>query len=96
MFVVYWMENRDAAPAPACKLFGKMEMGDALAFMEALRGLQRSGEREVAFITMASENPDAVGLAGAADPASSYAWTKRRGNTPRAKRDLKPGDYEDH
>ncbi len=96
MFVVYWMEHGDPAPAPACRSFGKTEMTNALTFMEELRAAQRNGERGVAFITMTSENPDAVGLAGAADPAGNYAWTKRRGNTPRAKRELKPGDYEDH
>lgn len=96
MFVVYWMEQGATGAAPECMLFDKDSMGQALSFMEQLRTAQRNGERRIAFITMSSENPDLVGKAGAADPDAAYAWTKRRGNRPRARRDLAAGDFEDH
>jgi hypothetical protein len=94
MFVVYWLDGDEAEPQPGFRTFGTEEMSAALKFMESLREQQRNGERNVAFITMCSENPNAVGKAGAADPHADYNWTKRRGNMPRAKRDLQEKDYE--
>ena len=96
MFVVYWMEGHSDDRRPQCRLFDKDSMAQALSFMEALRAAQRSGEKDYGFITMSSENPDAVGKTGAADPAGSYGWTKRRGNRPRAKKDLAKGDFADY
>lgn len=94
MFVVYWLESDGTQPSPGFQTFGKDDMADALKFMEGLREQQRSGARNIAFITMCSENPNAVGKAGAADPDPDYSWTKRRGNMPRAKRELQAGDFE--
>lgn len=96
MFVVYWMEGDVGDKRPQCRLFEQDSMAQALAFMEELRTAQRSGEKNYGFITMSSENPDAVGKTGAADPEKSYGWTKRRGNRPRAKKDLIRGDFADH
>ncbi|MGV3742482.1 MAG: hypothetical protein ACO1NO_09265 [Burkholderiaceae bacterium] len=101
MFVVYWLEHEKLegmgeGPSPGFQTFGKDDMSAALKFMEELRTQQRSGERNIAFITMCSENPNAVGKTGAADPDPDYAWTKRRGNMPRAKRDLQVDDYKDN
>jgi hypothetical protein len=96
MFVVYWLEGNDTGPQPGFQSFGADEMSAALKFMENLREQQRTGECNVAFITMCSENPNAVGKAGAADPGTDYNWTKRRGNMPRAKRELQADDYGDY
>jgi hypothetical protein len=97
MFVVYWLENEGEGegPGPGFQTFGKDDMSAALKLMESLREQQRTGARNIAFITMCSENPNAVGKAGVADPDPDYAWTKRRGNMPRAKRELQTGDYKD-
>ncbi len=95
MFVVYWLESDGKEPSPGFQTFDKEAMSAALKFMEELREQQRSGMRDIAFITMCSENPNAVGKAGAADPDADYSWTKRRGNMPRAKRDLQAKDYKD-
>jgi hypothetical protein len=94
MFVVYWLDGGGAEPQPGFQTFGAEEMSEALKFMEGLREQQRNGARNVAFITMCSENPNAVGKAGAADPAADYNWTKRRGNMPRARIDLQKKNYE--
>lgn len=94
MFVVYWLESEGQEPVPGFQTFGKDSMSEALKFMESLRERQRSGGN-IAFITMCSENPHAVGKAGAADPGPDYNWTKRRGNMPRAKRDLQADDFKE-
>ena len=52
-------------------------MVGAMKWMEELRTRQRAGEG-VCFVTMSSENPDAVGPPGVADPAADYNWKKRR------------------
>lgn len=96
MFVVYWLEKDEEGAQAQFQDFGADQMGGALKLMEELRRAQHSGERAIAFVTMCSENPNAVGRAGAADPDPDYNWTKRRGNMPRAKRDLAKGDYSDH
>ena len=96
MFVVYWMEGQLDDKRPHCRQFEQDCLAEALAFMEELRTAQRNGEEYVGFITMSSENPDAVGKAGAADPEVSYGWTKRRGNMPRAKKELDRGDFVDY
>ena len=83
MFVVYWLESGVDADLQGgqgqaqARGFGSDRMKEALAFMEQLRHRQRSGEA-VGFVTMCSENPQSVGLAGVADPASDYNWKKRR------------------
>ena len=96
MFVVYWMEGYSGDKRPQCRLLDQDSMAQALTFMEVLRTAQRNGERDFSFITMSSENPDAVGKTGAADPELAYGWTKRRGNRPRAKKDLVRGDFADY
>lgn len=77
MYMVYWTELTDALQRPAQALFGANELRAALQFMEELRQRQRSGE-PVGFVVLASENPDSIGHAGAADPAPNYNWMKRR------------------
>jgi hypothetical protein len=94
MFVVYWLDGDGLEPQPGFQTFGADEMSSALKFMENLREQQRSGACNIAFITMCSENANAVGKAGAADSDADYSWTKRRGNMPRAKRDLQKKDFE--
>jgi len=77
MYMVYWTELTDQLQTPAQALFPASALRAALQFMEELRQRQRAGEA-VSFIVMASENPDSVGHAGAADPAADYKWMKRR------------------
>jgi hypothetical protein len=57
--------------------FGDSELTQALAFAEALRKRQASGE-DVGFVSLCSENPNSVGKSGAAEPPAGYAWKKRR------------------
>ena len=77
MYMVYWTESGHEQQTPAQRLFPASDLRAALQFMEDLRQRQRAGE-SVSFIVMASENPDSVGHAGAADPAPDYKWMKRR------------------
>ena len=77
MYMVYWTELADQLRQPSQAMFPADELRAALQFMEELRLRQRAGE-PVAFIVMASENPDSVGHAGAADPGPDYKWMKRR------------------
>ena len=77
MYMVYWTESADQLQRPAQALFAADDLRGALQFMEELRQRKRLGE-PVGFIVLASENPDAVGQAGAADPAPDYKWMKRR------------------
>jgi hypothetical protein len=77
MYMVYWTELANELQRPAQALFPTNDLRAALEFMEELRQRQRSGEA-VSFIVLASENPDSVGQAGAADPAADYKWMKRR------------------
>ena len=77
MYMVYWTELAGQLQQPAQALFPADELRAALQFMEELRLRQRAGE-PVAFIVMASENPESVGHAGAADPGPDYKWMKRR------------------
>ena len=77
MYMVYWTESAEELQRPAQALFAADDLRAALQFMEELRQRQRSGEA-VSFIVLASENPDSVGHAGAADPAPDYKWLKRR------------------
>jgi hypothetical protein len=77
MYMVYWTELTDQLQTPAQAAFPASALRAALQFMEQLRQRQRAGEA-VSFIVMASENPDSVGHAGAADPAPDYKWMKRR------------------
>jgi hypothetical protein len=96
MFVVYWLEGDGDGPQPGFQSFDSTEMSNALKLMESLREQQRTGARNIAFITMCSENPDAVGKPGVADPHADYNWTKRRGNTPRARQTLRAEDFKDY
>jgi hypothetical protein len=77
MYMVYWTEISDSVQAPRQVLFPSDDLRAALQFMEELRLRQRAGDA-VNFIVLSSENPDSVGPAGAADPASDYKWLKRR------------------
>jgi hypothetical protein len=77
MYMVYWTEAKDELQTPEQALFPASDLRAALQFMEELRQRQRGGEA-VSFIVMASENPDSVGHAGAADAGPDYKWMKRR------------------
>jgi hypothetical protein len=77
MFVVYWLEQRDAHSAARFEKFADDALTQALAFAETLRKRQAAGD-DVAFVSLCSENPQSVGKAGAADPPADYAWKKRR------------------
>jgi hypothetical protein len=77
MFMVYWTEFENGMNTPHAKLFPSADMSAAMHFLEQLRIRKRAGEN-LAFITMCSENPDAVGPAGVAEPGPDYNWKKRR------------------
>ncbi|MBC3917232.1 hypothetical protein H8L32_07080 [Undibacterium sp. CY18W] len=77
MFTIYWTIVVDGQRLANSKEFGRNEMTQALHFAEALRTKQRNG-LAICHVTMSSENPDSVGLAGVAETDSSYAWKKRR------------------
>ena len=77
MYMIYWTELADMLQRPEQALFPANDLRAALQFMEELRQRQRAGD-PVSFIVMASENPDSVGHAGAADPLPDYNWMKRR------------------
>ena len=73
MYTVFWTE----AGVPRAEAFGSGALGEALAFAESLRRRRRAGE-PIAFVTLASEDPDSVGQSGVSDPDPGYAWVKRR------------------
>jgi hypothetical protein len=77
MYMVYWTEVDNGTASAHGRGFDSSDMGAALKFMEELRTRQRAGEG-VCFVTMSSENPDAVGHPGVADPSPDYHWKKRR------------------
>ena len=77
MYIVYWSVGAKGHLHPSSKEFASDQMKEALVFMEELRKKQRAGE-PIGFITMCSENPDAVGPAGVAEPSADYNWKKRR------------------
>lgn len=77
MYMVYWTEMSGSDHMARQALFTSDDLRAALQFMEELRLRQRAGDA-VSFIVLSSENPDSVGPAGAADPASDYKWLKRR------------------
>lgn len=77
MYMVYWTVVEDDASVAHGRSFDSDDMAAALKFMEELRAQQRGGER-LCFVTMASENPQSVGLPGVADPSPDYNWKKRR------------------
>lgn len=77
MFMVYWTEIGDGGKTPRQQAFDSADMMGAMALMESLRARQRAGEG-IGFVTMQSENPDAVGHPGVADPGPDYDWKKRR------------------
>lgn len=77
MYMVYWSVMGSAGGIPQSREFDSSEMHAALQFMEGIRMRQRAGEA-IAFVTMCSENPDSVGLAGVAEPDADYQWKKRR------------------
>lgn len=85
MFTVFWLQMAaNCQVESSFRQFPADQMSAALKFMEELRTQQREGW-DVAFVTMASENPNNVGKMGAADPSDDYDWTKRRGNHPKAR-----------
>lgn len=77
MYMVYWTEYNADGGLTQAQPFESSQMGAALHFMEQLRIRQRAGEA-IRFVTMCSENPNAVGHAGVADPSPDYNWKKRR------------------
>ncbi|WMW81336.1 hypothetical protein RF679_03400 [Undibacterium cyanobacteriorum] len=77
MFRVYWTEHHNDTPQARFRDFDTREMQAALHFIEALRQGQRHG-LALQHITMSSQNPHSVGLAGVAEPAADYEWKKRR------------------
>jgi hypothetical protein len=77
MYMVYWTTMEADARRPNAREFASADMTAAMKFMEELRTRQRAGER-ICFVAMASENPDAVGNPGVADPPAGYNWKKRR------------------
>lgn len=77
MYRVYWTEFAAGTRAAHARDFDSHEMSAAMQFMEQLRMRQRAGE-DIRFVALASENPNAVGPSGVADPADDYNWKKRR------------------
>lgn len=77
MFMVYWVEFSAEGYSPCCQGFDSNGMTEALKLTETLRK-QQSTDGSVGFVTLASENPNSVGKAGAADAPADYSWTKRR------------------
>jgi hypothetical protein len=77
MFMVYWVEINDGLYTPRCEDFDSKSMSEALKLTETLRK-QQAADGSVGFVTLASENPNSVGKAGAAEPPADYNWTKRR------------------
>lgn len=77
MYMVYWTEVEDERSLAHGRAFASEEMRAALQFMEELRVRQRNGEA-IGFVVMSSENPNAVGHPGVAEPAADYNWKKRR------------------
>ncbi|MDB5798352.1 MAG: hypothetical protein JWP36_2254 [Paucimonas sp.] len=77
MYMVYWMLGKGPDATAQAHGFDTSELKPALDFMEALRARQRDGEA-VSFVTMCSEHPHAVGLAGVAETGPDYNWKKRR------------------
>lgn len=73
MFMVYWTDDT----VPNCLSFAQDKMSEALKFSEALRQRKYQGEK-IAFVTMASENPDCVGKQGFDVTGPDYDWKKRR------------------
>lgn len=77
MYMVYWTGMEHSMKIAYSQEFESSDMVSAMKFMEELRARQRQGEH-ICFITMASENPNSLGLAGVADPSPDYNWKKRR------------------
>jgi hypothetical protein len=77
LFAVYWTDFSGEVPKAEHAFFPSEEMTTALARTEELRKRQRDGER-IGFVTFCSENPNSVGLPGAADVLPGYNWKKRR------------------
>ena len=73
MYKVYWTD-RGCLDA---KEFASADMASALALTQALHQQQHEGEN-IHFITMVSENPDAVGRRGYDVTGPDYDWKKRR------------------
>lgn len=77
MFMVYWTLVNKEEKTPCSKEFDSAQMTEAMKFAESLRAEQREG-KPIRFITLCSENPNAVGEAGVADAKPDYNWKKRR------------------
>jgi hypothetical protein len=84
MIVSAWKELTDELLVPIettqrsrYRRFGSKELTEALHFCEELRTDRRAGE-PISFITMASEDPNAVGEQGVSDKLpEGYDWTKQ-------------------
>ena len=77
MFMVYWTVTEAKLSSPHAQAFEADDMRSALVLMEQLRTRQREGDG-IGFITMSSENPDAIGHPGVDTTGPEYKWTKRR------------------
>ena len=77
MFMVYWSVVAADMPTPHAQSFSDADMAGAMALIEQLRVRQRGGEA-IRFVTMSSENPDAIGNPGVDTTGPGYRWTKRR------------------
>lgn len=77
MFLVYWSEVDASGATPMSQDFEKGQLNEVLSFMEGLRKRQRE-DGTVAFVAMASENPDCVTKLGVDVTGPDYNWTKRR------------------
>ena len=84
MYMVYWTEYDDATPVTQAQAFASSQMGAALHFMEQLRIRQRAGEA-IRFVTLCSENPHAVGHAGAAVRRQITTGKNAASNVPKAR-----------
>jgi hypothetical protein len=77
LFAVYWTDFSEELPRAEHEFFAPEKMAEALSKTEELRKRQRTGEA-LGFVTFCSENPNSVGLPGAADVLPGYNWKKRR------------------
>jgi hypothetical protein len=77
MFMIYWSVIEGESKTPHSREFASTEMVEAMKFAEELRTKQRAREA-IRFVTLCSENPDAVGDPGVAEPKADYSWKKRR------------------
>ena len=77
MIRIYWTEIVEKNELAKFKDFSSNELSDSLKFTESLRMRRKSGEW-ITHIVLSSENSNAVGDLGVAEPSPSYDWKKRR------------------